>query len=285
VTPAAIPDLPRRAPHREEYAGPEETLRKMALKIREAARDPASLKVLQPFAEAIVREHHATDDRSVTHRRAAQLFLDHIRANVRYRPDPPLVEFVKGAALTLCVPGAEACIPIGDCDDLVTALGSLCMAYGIEVKVVAQDFGPEDDLHVILVVRDDDGSWLAADPSHPTLPVGRRLPAMKETIVDPLSPGDLNLDAPEGEFVSLGALPSFALERWVGAAADDTGDPATDAAPPAGLSVGAKVLIGAVAVAAVAGGVFLGVCAIEHKKLGECAGEAHRKTRRMAATW
>jgi len=181
----------------------------MALKVREAARDPASLKVFQPFAEAIVRKHHAPSER-VSRERAAQIFLDYIRANVRYRPDPPMVEFVKGAAITLCVPGAEVCIPIGDCDDLVVALASLCMAYGIEAQVIMQDFGPEHDLHVCAAIKSEKGEWLAADPSHPSLPVGKRVSAIKEFWVDPLNPQDLKIDAPEGEFVGLGALPKAA---------------------------------------------------------------------------
>ena len=198
--------LPRRAPLREAYGGPEETLRKMALKVREAARDPQSLKVFQPFAEAIVRKHHAPHER-VSRERAAQIFLDYVRANVRYRPDPPMVEFVKGAGITLCVPGAEVCIPIGDCDDLVVALCSLCMAYGIEAQVIMQDFGEKHDLHVCAAIKSEAGEWLAADPSHETLPVGRRVAAIKEWWVDPLNPAQLKIEAPEGEFVSLGALP------------------------------------------------------------------------------
>ena len=236
--PSTLPNLPRRAPQREEYAGPEETLRKMALKIREAARDPASLKIFQPFAEAIVRKHHGPNDRSVTHKRAAQLLLDYVRANVRYRPDPPLVEFVKGAGITLCVPGAEVCIPVGDCDDLVTALASLCMAYGIETKVIAQDFGPKEDLHVLCAIRDDDGNWLAADPSHPSMPVGKRLPAVKELWYDPLDPKQLGLPDTDGDFVSIGSLPREHLHpvRFVGDASAST---ATDVVPSSGgLSTG-----------------------------------------------
>lgn len=211
---AVVSPLPRRAPLREVYGGPEETLRKMALKVREAARDPESLKIFQPFAEAIVSKHHPRKDR-VTRERAAQLFLDYVREHVRYRPDPPLVEFVKGAGITLCVPGAETCIPIGDCDDLSVALASLCMAYGIEAQILMQDFGPEHDLHVLIAVKGEEGDWLAADPSHPSLPVGRRVSAIKEYWVDPLDPSQLRIDAPIGEFVGIGSLPNeAALEAY-----------------------------------------------------------------------
>jgi len=101
---------------REPYKGTDETFRRMAIKIREAGRDPRMLPAFQQFAERIVREAgFAPNDQSLTHEKAAQLFLDYIRSNVRYRSDPPMTEFIKGAAITLCVPGAAACIPIGDC--------------------------------------------------------------------------------------------------------------------------------------------------------------------------
>jgi hypothetical protein len=102
--------------HRENYQGTDETFRKMAVKIREAARDPKTLPAFQQFAEAIIRNAGYTSrDSRVTNEIAAQVFLNYIRSKVRYRPDPPMVEFVKGAHITLCVPGAAACIPVGDC--------------------------------------------------------------------------------------------------------------------------------------------------------------------------
>lgn len=262
----------------------------MAIKIREAARDPESLKVFQPFAEAIVRAKHLPNDREVNHQRAAQLFLDFVRANVRYRPDPPLVEFVKGAGITLCVPGAEVCIPVGDCDDLVTALASLCMAYGIETKVIAQDFGPKEDLHVLCAIRNEDGEWLAADPSHPNMPVGRRLPAVRELWYDPLKPEELGLEASDGDFVSIGSLPRDHLHpvRFVGADASADDNTGNVDAPTTGLSTGAKWLIGAAAILAVGGGIFVAARTHDHKrKHGLFAGEAYeanRRVKRMAAS-
>ena len=198
---------PRAQRTRERYLNPEETLRKMALKIREAARDPAILPGLQQFAEQIIRKAGHKAREHIGNRQAAQVLLDWIRQHVRYRPDPPMVEFIKGAPITLCLPGADACIPVGDCDDLVVALASLCMAYGIEAQVVVQDFGPDDDLHVLCAVKGDQGEWLAADPSHPSMPVGQRARAIKEVWVDPLDTSGLKATSPDAEFVSVGALP------------------------------------------------------------------------------
>lgn len=235
---------------REKYQGTDETFRKMARKIREAARDPASLPAFQQFAEAIVRKAgYGPNDRSLTHERAAQLFLDHIRANVRYRPDPPMVEFVKGAAITLCVPGAAACIPVADCDDVTVAFCALCMAYGIEARVTVQDFGPDADLHVIATIKDSRGNWQPADPSHPNAPVGRKLLAEKEWHYDPLEPESIGLkDAHEAEFVSVGSLPDDAngvARRLVGAAPD--GDwsvvtPASDGSTPVSPGIRYRVI-------------------------------------------
>ena len=233
--------------HREAYQGTDETFRKMARKIREAARDPKTLPAFQQFAEAIVRKAgYHPNDRSLTHERAAQLFLDYIRANVRYRSDPPLVEFVKGAAVTLCVPGAAACIPVGDCDDLCVALASLCMAYGIEARVTVQDFGPDDNLHVIITIKDSRGNWQPADPSHPSAPVGRKVFAQKEWHYDPLEPEAIGAKgAPEAEFVSVGELPAHV--QMVGDAADTS---------TSALSTGQQVVIGGAIVLALAGGIY-----------------------------
>src|SRR5579872_1179307 len=99
---------------RGKYLGPDETLRKMAIKIREAARDPKYLPTLRQFAEAVMLAAGYKPIDKPSHEECAQVFLDYVRANVRYRPDPPMVEFVQGAHITLCVPGAVACIPVED---------------------------------------------------------------------------------------------------------------------------------------------------------------------------
>lgn len=235
---------------REDYQGTGETFKKMAIKIREASRDPKMLPAFQQFAERIIRESGVgVNDRRLSNQRAAQIFLDYMRQNVRYRHDPPMVEFIKGAHITLCVPGAAACIPVGDCDDLVVAYCSLCMAYGIEARVTVQDFGKNEDLHVIAEIKDDDGDWVPADPSHPNSPVGKKLLAVQEMHFDPLEPDDLGLkNAPAAEFVSVGALP-----RQVGQVPTvDSSTPSTSS----GISTGGWIAIGLVGAVAIGGGIF-----------------------------
>lgn len=137
-------------------------------------------------------------------------------------------------------------VTVSNCDDLVVAFCSICMSYGIEAQVVAQDFGPNDDLHVVAVIKGENGKWFAADPSHPDLPVGERLKAVKEVWVDPLDPESLKLSgdkAHEAEFVSIGALPSSGAITT------------TDTSPP-GLSTSTKVLLGGIALLAIGGGIY-----------------------------
>src|SRR3981081_1516868 len=99
------------------------SLHEIARRIYEGMRSPS----IQQFAEMIVRNWAQVPvSRPITHRQATQIFLDYVRANIRYRPDPPGLEMTKSAAITLCVPGAAICIPVEDCDGLVVALGSLC---------------------------------------------------------------------------------------------------------------------------------------------------------------
>jgi len=101
-------------------------------------------------------------------------------------------------------------VTVSNCDDLSVALGSLLAAYGIQVKLMKQTYGSDDQEHVLVVFKDDsNGKWLAADPSAPQgTPVGWRQNATKEVTVDPHDPSTLGLvDAPEVEFVGVGRLP------------------------------------------------------------------------------
>lgn len=115
-----------------------------------------------------------------------------------------MVEFVQSATTSLCTPDAKLCIPIGDCDDLVIALGSLMMASGLDVQCLIQDYGPEQQQHILLAFKDESGQTLTCDPSALAKPIGFKDTAVNEFWMDPLNPQDLKISAPAGEFVGVG---------------------------------------------------------------------------------
>ncbi len=180
------------------------SLTEMSRRIYEGIRAPS----IQQFAEMVIRNWAQVPvSRVITNRDAAQIFLDYVKANVRYRPDPPGTEVTKSAAITLCVPGAQMCIPVEDCDGLVVAFDSLCGAYGIPVRIIKQVFGSSDQEHVLGEIQDDDGTWYPADPSGPPdKPVGWKAQATREDIIDPLDPATIQrVGANEAEFIGIGS--------------------------------------------------------------------------------
>ena len=102
-------------------------------------------------------------------------------------------------------------VTVSNCDDLVVALGSLLMSYGIPVRVVKQTFGVNDQEHVLIEFQDEGGSWIAADPTprSPSLQIGQRAVASHEDYIDPLDPSQIGMVAgtPEAEFIGVGSLP------------------------------------------------------------------------------
>ena len=180
------------------------SLSEIARRIYEGSRAPS----MRAFAEGVIRNWaRVPANVQVTNQQAAQTFLDYVRAAVRYRPDPPLTEYTQSAPISLCVPGAPMCVPVGDCDDLVTALATLAAAYGIPVHVVKQSFGGDQQEHVLVEMQDDAGQWLAADPSVPDKPLGWKSPASHEDIIDPSDPSSIGLvGAPEAEFIGVGRI-------------------------------------------------------------------------------
>lgn len=186
-------------------AGVKLSLEQIGRRIREGSISPS----MQQFAEGIIRNWAKVGvQEKLSNTQVAQIFLDYVRANIRYRPDPNNVEYVKSAHVTLCVPGAAMCIPIEDCDGLIVALGSLMGSYGIPVRVMKQTFAGGEQEHVLIIFETDDGKWMAADPSAPpSKPVGWRMPADKEVTVDPSDPKTLGLTGDGAEFVGVGGLP------------------------------------------------------------------------------
>lgn len=132
--------------------------------------------------------------------------VSHVHQAAGYAPDALGSEQIQSAAITLCVEGAPICIPIGDCDDLIVATGTLCGAAGMDVMVVRQFFGSGHQQHVLLEVKLDNGQWYPLDPSNRTNPFGMKAPAQRETRHSPL---DSNLTGlpDQAQFVGMGGLP------------------------------------------------------------------------------
>lgn len=188
-------------------AGVRLSLQEIARRIREGGRSAS----MRAFAENVVRQTIPPSQHTTT-RQAAAAMLAYVVENVRYRADPPLTEWVQGAAITLCINGAPMCIPVGDCDDLITALGSMMMAFGIPVRIVKQTFGAADQEHVLIEFQDEGGTWIAADPTprSPSLEIGQRAVASHEDYIDPLDPAAIGMVAgtPEAEFIGVGGVGS-----------------------------------------------------------------------------
>ena len=127
---AAAPLLPG---VKRDYTGFDATLRKCAEYIRTCGDDGT----FQQFANAILDKCYKRSQHT-TSVQAAQCLLDYCNQNIRFRPDPPMTELVKSPVITLCVPGALACIPIEDCEGTVCAYLALCRAAGIDVQMLKQ---------------------------------------------------------------------------------------------------------------------------------------------------
>jgi hypothetical protein len=218
----AMPTIPNLQVSRQDYpagaAGPEKAIEKVISYIHEGRHN----QLARQFAEGIIQQAgYAPNDR-LTNAQAMQAFLGYVRDSVRYRPDAHMTETVQNPMITLCVPGAAACIPVGDCDDGTATLGWLGTGYGIPVRVLVQHFGNDTD-HVLLEIQDDDGAWLACDFSNFNMdnnPVGWKPRAVSEYRIDPFSSQNLQVvGARDVEFVAvgrvryLGALPKVAIGR------------------------------------------------------------------------
>lgn len=193
-------------PYAEGVAGVKQSLTEMARLMREARQD----KDVCGYAADVLRAAgiDGRDRSRWTARNVAQALLDNVRQTVMYSPDPAASEMITSPAGQLCLrPGL--CIRKEDCDGLTTLLGALCMSVGFEVRIVKQSWGPSQQEHVLLAVRDEDGRWLKCDPSHASLPVGRGVQANQEEMYDPLD-AQASIDVGAGaEIVTFGALPGL----------------------------------------------------------------------------
>jgi hypothetical protein len=198
--PAAAP--PRTTqPYPAGVAGVKLSIGEMARLMRAARIGPDSDQLRGLAGRAFIAA-----GRPQTIREQLQVLLDTVRARTVYMPDPVAAEYVVAPAGTLCVrPGL--CVPAGDCDDLTTALGALCLVSGINVRIVKQTFGSGDQEHVLIEAQDENGEWIPADPSS-DWPVGRKAMASSEVTIEPMDDQQVGmLTNMENNFVGVGGLP------------------------------------------------------------------------------
>lgn len=197
----ASPKVDRR-PWPGGKAGDRLTLTETAQRIRDGMREP----LLRGLAGKILKEAGSP----TSARGRVEALRSHVRKEFIYAPDPPMTEMVVAAGNSLCLEGF-ACLPLGDCDDTIVALGSLIGAAGLDVHVLALDYGPGIQPHVILEFQDDDSRWVAADGTPPYPPLGYR-PKAKYTTVDPMNPTQVpGNEYPNGAFVGVGASAPSAI--------------------------------------------------------------------------
>jgi hypothetical protein len=191
-------------PYPPGVAGIRLSLEVVARKIRDGRLDPD----VRGWAGDVLK----AAGNPTTVRAKAQALLDAFRKQTIYVPDPVGAEYIVSAAGTMCLrPGL--CVRARDCDDGVVAMGAALLSQGISVRVIKQNFGPGKQEHVLVVAQDENGAWLAVDPST-SLPVGQRVPAVKEEIIDPMDVvGSAGTSG--AEIVTLGAIPTRDV-RWDG---------------------------------------------------------------------
>lgn len=192
------------APYPSGVAGVRLSLDTVARKIRDGRLDPA---VRGWAGDVLIAAGKPTRVRD-----QAQALLDAFRKQTMYVPDPVGAEYIVSAAGTMCLrPGL--CVRARDCDDGVVAMGAALLSQGISVKVIKQNFGPGKQEHVLVVAQDESGAWLAVDPST-SLPVGQRVPAVREEIIDPMDVVG-SAGTAGAEIVTLGKAPEREV-HWDG---------------------------------------------------------------------
>ena len=131
------------------------------------------------------------------------------------------------------VTGEQPMFVAEDCDGLTVRWLALCLAAGIQAKVVGYWYGENDDRHVAGAIWDDvAGEWLDGDPSLQNLPLGRSIPAnrrqerelrtMEITCDDTYCP--VNIPPAENgvdHFVSVGTPPGETMPNTTGDVGDE----------------------------------------------------------------
>ena len=169
------------APYASGAAGVRQSLEVMSQKMREGRLDPA----IAGWARGVLKDAGIDGRDGFPIRRQAAALLAAIRAQAIYTPDAYGAEVISSAAATLCLrPGL--CLNGGDCDDLTVALGSALLSLGIPTVIVKQDYGGENQQHVLIAFQDESGDWVYADPST-NAPLGSKpRGVVSEIMVDPM---------------------------------------------------------------------------------------------------
>jgi len=117
-------------------------------------------------------------------RAQTQTLLNALRDQTMYLADPVHMEWIQRATRTLCLKPGQ-CNPVADCDDYSVALATVTILAGIPTQFVEQHWDGAEQDHILIAVRDENGTWLRVDPST-NWPVGKAATADKEVWVDPL---------------------------------------------------------------------------------------------------
>jgi hypothetical protein len=175
--------------------GIRQSLEAMSLAMRKGRLDPG----VRGWALQCLKDAGIDGRSGTTVKQQATVILDALRAATVYAPDPYGAEYIPSAAATLCL-RPNLCVNGEDCDGLSVALGSLLLSIGIPVQIVKQNFGGDNQEHVLIAFYDGT-TWVYADPST-KMPIGSALQA-QEVWIDPMGPvGPLPEVSPE--IVTLG---------------------------------------------------------------------------------
>jgi hypothetical protein len=192
----ALPAQSTRAPYAPGSAGIRMSLETMAQKMREGRLDPG----VRGWALQALKDAGIDGRGRQSVRVQAAALLEAFRAVTVYAPDPYGAEYIPSAAATLCLK-PNLCVNGDDCDGLSVALGSLMLSIGIPTMIVKQNFGADQQEHVLIAVHDGN-EWLYADPST-RMPLGSAVSAVSEVWVDPMDPVG-TLPAASPEIITLG---------------------------------------------------------------------------------
>jgi hypothetical protein len=78
-------------------------------------------------------------------------------------------------------------VTVSNCDDHTVAVLTMLGHLGVDVNILALDYGPGIQPHVMGVFKDDDGTWLEVD-STTDRPIGYVSSARRKTRIDPFDP-------------------------------------------------------------------------------------------------
>lgn len=149
------------------------------------------------------------------------------RKKIAFVRDPINTERMASTAQLWCIEG-ESCVPAGDCDDQVIALGGMCVALGIRVRVVTRFYPPAAQTHTTMEYDASptyDDAWTCIDPSTESGACSTKKFEHELTL-------EVDMGAPTapGMFVGMGAPPGMMGD---GPAPSDTPTTTATASSPA----------------------------------------------------